>query len=105
MSFESDKPFDLEKIRLEILQGKLADKINEFREQPEKQWVKLELEKVLFETLLESIEKQIPKRVENKKESSFFGYTAYCPSCKMTIVSSFNSNGCGHCRQRLDWEQ
>lgn len=58
----------------------------------------------IIDTLIEALEKQVAKKVKNKKESDFFGYTAHCPNCKITIVSSFNSNGCGHCGQKLNWD-
>lgn len=60
---------------------------------------------ILDYTVIVALEKQVTKKVSNKKQSDFLGYTAHCPSCKVTIVSSFNSNVCGNCGQRLDWQR
>lgn len=61
----------------------------------------------LYETAIEALEKQLPKKVEN------WNGQASCPKCKrlfgnMADIEMFchwDSDCCNHCGQRLDWSE
>ena len=61
----------------------------------------------LYETAIEALEKQLPKKVEN------WNGQASCPRCKrlfgnMADIEMFchwDSDCCNHCGQRLDWSE
>ena len=60
-----------------------------------------------YKTAVEALEKQLPKRVENRTEyRNLYGhlifYKGFCPSCGR-IVESYRNNSCHVCTQRLDW--
>jgi hypothetical protein len=53
------EPFaDFEKIRLEVLKSKIQAGLEEFKDDPRKQWTPLRLEKPLLETLLRLVENE-----------------------------------------------
>ena len=60
-----------------------------------------------YETAIEALEKQLPKKVEN------WNGQASCPRCKrlfgnMADIEMFcywDSDCCNHCGQRLDWSE
>ena len=104
MNYETDTPFDLEKIRLEGLNRIIERALKEFEENPRICWTQLPMEKPLWQTLQLALEKQMPKRVEAipciyGDEQS--GACAECGSISHTI------NGhkyCFECGQKLDWD-
>ena len=56
---------------------------------------------------IEALEKQLPKRVENRTEyKNLYGhlifYKGFCPNCGFVVDSSKN-NHCNACGQKLDW--
>lgn len=61
----------------------------------------------MMRTAIESLEKQLPKKVEN------WNGQASCPRCKrlfgnMADIEMFrywDSDCCNHCGQRLDWSE
>jgi len=59
---KGDVFMDLEKVRLEILQEKIQSGINEFKQNKGIQWTTLRCEKVLLETLLLLVEKEIERK-------------------------------------------
>jgi len=54
---KTDISFDLEKVRLEILEDKITDALKDFTKKPGIQWTTLKLEEVLLETLLELVKR------------------------------------------------
>ena len=60
-------------------------------------------------TAIEALEKQLPKKVENRTEyRNLYGhlifYKGFCPSCGR-VVESYRNNSCHVCTQRLDWSE
>ena len=60
-------------------------------------------------TAIEALEKQLPKKVENRTEyRNLYGhlifYKGFCPSCGR-VVESYRNNSCHICTQRLDWSE
>ena len=58
---------------------------------------------------IEALEKQLPKRVENRTEyKNLYGhlifYKGFCPSCGR-VVESHRNISCHVCTQRLDWSE
>ena len=53
---------DLEQMRLKHLEDKIIDALIEFDKDKEMQWIGMRFEKVLLETLLKAVEKQIPNK-------------------------------------------
>ena len=66
--------------------------------------------KQVKEAVIEVLEKQIPKKVEDFMEleeefSSFYKLDFMCPSClNATICQPYKPKYCKHCGQKLDWE-
>ena len=58
---------------------------------------------VAFETAIEALEKQVPKKpIESK-----YGEQISCPHCSATLIyclHSYKGSYCEECGQRLDWE-
>ena len=62
-----------------------------------------------FEIAIEALEKQLPKKVENRTEyRNLYGhlifYKGFCPSCGR-VVESYRNNSCHVCTQKLDWTE
>ena len=62
-----------------------------------------------YNLAIEALEKQLPKRVENRTEyRNLYGhlifYKGFCPSCGR-VVESYRNNSCHVCTQRLDWSE
>lgn len=60
-------------------------------------------------TAIEALEKQLPKKVENRTEyKNLYGhlifYKGFCPSCGR-VVESYRNLSCHVCTQRLDWSE
>lgn len=63
----------------------------------------------ICKTAIEALEKQLPKRVENRTEyKNLYGhlifYKGFCPSCGR-VVESHRNISCHVCTQRLDWSE
>lgn len=61
---------------------------------------------VAFETAIEALEKQIPKKPREAVQSGFF----WCPACSKAIKmriegSKINISYCPYCGQALDWRE
>jgi hypothetical protein len=46
-------------------------------------------------TIMEALEKQIPKKPKNREGTTYF----YCPHCDSNNINEY----CGDCGQALDW--
>ena len=62
-----------------------------------------------LDTAIEALEKQLPKRVENRTEyrdlnGILIFFKAFCPSCGR-VVESYRNLSCHVCTQRLDWSE
>ena len=62
-----------------------------------------------LDTAIEALEKQLPKKVENRTEyKNLYGhlifYKGFCPSCGR-VVESYRNLSCHVCTQRLDWSE
>lgn len=58
---------------------------------------------VAFETAIEALEKQIPKKPIVEKDKVMFGIICgNCPVCGSAVYSTANLF-CNHCGQALDW--
>lgn len=104
---------DEKKVREAI--GRLQVGINAKRENiklnkkfyPKQDNIQLEEDITAYETAIEALEKQLPKKVEN------WNGQASCPRCKrlfgnMADIEMFrywDSDCCNHCGQRLDWSE
>lgn len=106
MSFEIDKPFNLEEIRLEELNKLILRALEHFEDNPGICWTQIPMEKPLWETLQLLIEKQILKRPDfqdNDHES-----WGECPVCGESIPEYIEENEtecyCLGCGQKLGWE-
>lgn len=104
---------DEKKVREAI--GRLQVGINAKRENiklnkkfyPKQDNIQLEEDITVYETAIEALEKQLPKKVEN------WNGQASCPRCKrlfgnMADIEMFrywDSDCCNHCGQRLDWNE
>ena len=60
---------------------------------------------IAFETAIEALEKQIPKKPREAVQSGFF----WCPACSKAIKmriegSKINISYCPFCGQALDWD-
>ena len=61
---------------------------------------------IAFETAIEALEKQIPKKPREAVQSGFF----WCPACSKAIKmriegSKINISYCPFCGQALDWRE
>ena len=61
---------------------------------------------IAFETAIEALEKQIPKKPREAVQSGFF----WCPACSKAIKmriegSKINISYCPYCGQALDWRE
>lgn len=60
-------------------------------------------------TIFEALEKQIPQKVEEKREvedEAFYNIDFLCPACETaTIGQPYKPNYCKHCGQALDWSK
>ena len=62
-----------------------------------------------LDTAIEALEKQLPKKVENRTEyidlnGKLIFFKAFCPSCGR-VVESYRNLSCHVCTQRLDWSE
>jgi hypothetical protein len=63
----------------------------------------------LYETAIEALEKQLPKKVKMRTEyrdlnDELICYKGFCPSCG-NVVDSYRNKSCNHCTQMLDWSE
>ena len=69
------------------------------------------IDDVVKDMCIESLGKQIPKKVEEyiektDKYSSYYYLGFECPSCKGSVVGQpYRPNYCKHCGQALDWSE
>lgn len=64
---------------------------------------------VLYNTAIEALEKQLPKKVEMRTEyrdinGELVCFDGFCPSCGNTVNSDRNKS-CNRCGQKLDWPE
>lgn len=62
-----------------------------------------------FETAIKALEKQLPKKVDNRTKyrnlnGELICFKGFCPSCGWT-VDSYRNKSCHHCTQMLDWSE
>lgn len=62
-----------------------------------------------YETAIEALEKQLPKKVEMLTEyrdlnGNLMCFKAFCPSCGR-VVESYRNKNCHVCTQVLDWSE
>lgn len=95
-----DLEVDLEDLRLGILQDEVSSKINDFKERPTMLWNQLRLSKPVLETLLLTIEKQIPKKTTPIQCEEL----EYMCECGYKYTYSFKPNYCCYCGQKLNWD-
>jgi len=107
---------DLEQMRLKHLEDKIIDALIEFDKDKEMQWIGMRFEKVLLETLLKAVEKQISNKPLEQAyvQEEFDSGTDYlCPNCK-TLVGAYSDDlddwcgqddCCTDCGQKIDWEE
>lgn len=91
---EKDSFVDLEKVWIEILQGKVESGIGEFKDDYKRQWTEVRFERPLLEELLRIIEQQKPKKVIKTSTSS-----QACPVCRYNV----NGKHCSNCGQRVSY--
>lgn len=63
----------------------------------------------LYETAIEALEKQLPKKVKMRTEyrdlnDELICCKGFCPSCG-NVVDSYRNKSCNHCTQMLDWSE
>lgn len=63
----------------------------------------------IYETAIEALEKQLPKKVEMLTEyrdlnGNLMCFKAFCPSCGR-VVESYRNKNCHVCTQVLDWSE
>lgn len=63
----------------------------------------------LYNTVIEALEKQLPKKVKMRTEyrdlnDELICYKGFCPSCG-NVVDSYRNKSCNHCSQLLDWSE
>ena len=62
-----------------------------------------------YETAIEALEKQLPKKVKTRTEyrdlnDKLICYDGFCPNCGKE-VNSYRNKSCSHCTQMLDWSE
>lgn len=61
---------------------------------------------VAFETAMEALEKQIPKKpIPAEKQDIRYNMKYTCPSCGKPFVGTAIGKYCYHCFQMLDWRE
>lgn len=62
-----------------------------------------------FNMAIDALEKQMGKAPKGKKLDRVLGDNGImqgaCPSCGETVTGNWNGQYCGHCGQKLDWEE
>lgn len=103
MSWDVDRPFDLEKIRLEELSRLINRALTEFEEQPSIWWTQAPMEKPLWETLQIAIQKQIAilPNFEGPTNESKDDVEIYCPECGYYFEDE--TSHCPDCGQKILW--
>lgn len=94
--------------------GRLQVEINAKREMiklnkkfyPKQDNIQLEEDITVYETAIEALEKQLPKKVKMRTEyrdlnDELICCKGFCPSCGNT-VDSYRNKSCNHCTQILD---
>lgn len=97
---KKDEFADLEQMRLKHLKDEIVDALIEFDKDKKMQWISMRLEKVLVETILEALEKQIPKKIK-ESISGCQEVTGVCPTC--SVIHFIKQDYCYHCGQAIDW--
>lgn len=68
--------------------------------------IKNDIQQIAYETAIEALEKQIPKKVNNRALIAL-SFPAYlrgdCPVCGSKSLSSADTNYCNVCGQKLDF--
>lgn len=64
--------------------------------------IKMIISKDCYKELINSLEKQIPKKILDKT-LEFDGYYGLCPCCNKVVGESKDFNRCWYCGQALDW--
>lgn len=59
---------------------------------------------IAFDTAIEALEKQIPKKPINK-ENNYQRNVGLCPCCKEIIDDWEDYKYCGECGQAIDWRE
>jgi hypothetical protein len=106
---------DKKKVREAI--GRLQVGINAKRENiklnkkfyPKQDNIQLEEDITVYETAIEALKKQLPKKVKMRTEyrdlnDELICYKGFCPSCG-NVVDSYRNKSCNHCTQMLDWSE
>jgi hypothetical protein len=62
-----------------------------------------------YETAIEALEKQLPKKVKTRTEyrdlnDKLICYDGFCPNCGKE-VNSYRNKSCNRCTQMLDWSK
>ena len=62
-----------------------------------------------YETAIEVLEKQLPKKVKTRTEyrdlnDKLICYDGFCPNCGKE-VNSYRNKSCNRCTQMLDWSK
>lgn len=57
-----------------------------------------------YKIILNSLEKQIPKKPKKVTYENFKGI-ANCPNCNTLITDIDSPNGCKYCLQAIDWSE
>lgn len=63
----------------------------------------------IYETAIEALEKQLPKKVKTRTEyrdlnDKLICYDGFCPNCGKE-VNSYRNKSCNRCTQMLDWSK
>lgn len=68
--------------------------------------IKNDIQQLAYETAIEALEKQIPKKVNNRALIAL-SFPAYirgdCPVCRSRYLTSKDTNYCNVCGQKLDF--
>ncbi|WP_418419326.1 hypothetical protein [Blautia sp.] len=72
-------------------------------------WMDPQIMEDLVDTIIEALEKQLPKKVEmrtvyNDFDGCLICYKGFCPSCG-GAVESYGNKSCHNCTQMLDWSE
>lgn len=69
--------------------------------------IKNDMQQSAYEMAIEALEKQIPKKVSNRKVVYDFPASVHgdCPACGSINLSSADTNYCNVCGQKLDFSE
>lgn len=96
----------IERLQVEINAKREMIKLNK-KFYPKQDNIQLEEDITVYETAIEALEKQLPKKVKMRTEyrdlnDELICCKGFCPSCGNT-VDSYRNKSCNHCTQILDW--